>query len=107
MYEVQESQFLSAGYFLARPSKRGPHTSAKLIPKRTLSASTCICDFFPASWAIRWSSDDQHQRERSAATFAISPVEIDTIINWATSSFQKIFGWPNSTPLDNGQRLAG
>src|SRR5579872_4485656 len=97
MSSLPESQFLSAGYYLARPSNRGPHTSARLIPARLISASTCICEFFPDAWTIQWiSSVDQKERERSAAAFRLKPDEIDRIMQWATSSFQKQFGWPNT-----------
>ena len=95
VHAVLEGQFVSAGYCVARRAKRGPHTSAELIPETFLSASSCLGKFFPGSWAIRWSSDDQQEREREAAHFGIRPDQIDRVMEWATSSFQEVFGWPN------------
>lgn len=94
MYKTPEDQFVSAGYCIACRSKRAPHRSAKRIPETFISASGCICDFFPDSWAIRWSSDARKERERAAAAFGIQPDKIDGVVEWATTSFQKVFGWP-------------
>jgi hypothetical protein len=90
-----EHQFLSGGYYLTRPANRGSYISAKLIPERILSASSCICQFFPDTWAIQWTADDQGERKESAAAFQIPPEKLDRIIQWATDSFEKLFGWPN------------
>src|SRR5207302_1883359 len=79
MNSVRESQYLSGGFYLAR-RKRGPHTCAQQVPETTISASSCISDFFPNSWAIRWSSDDRHQRELSAGAFGITPGKIDGVV---------------------------
>ena len=95
MCSVAEGQYLSAGYYLARPAERGAHTSATLIPAKLISASSCICEFFPDSWAIKWSSEHPNEREESASAFRIQPHEIDAVIQWATNAFEKEFGWPN------------
>jgi hypothetical protein len=96
MYDAAESPYASGGYYLARPLQHGPHASVKLIPERIISASSCFCEFFPGAWAIRWSSDDRDQRERSAAVFGIPAAKIDGVVEWATTSFQKVIGWPNT-----------
>lgn len=96
LYDAAESPYASAGYYLARPLQHSPHASAKRIPERIISASSCLCEFFPGPWAIRWSSDDRDRRERSAAVFGIPAAKIDGVVEWATASFQKIIGWPNT-----------
>ena len=96
MYDAAESPYASGGYYLARPLQHGPQASAKLIPERIFSASSCLCEFFPGSWSIRWSSDDRDQRERSAAVFGIPAAKIDGVVEWATSSFQTVLGWPRN-----------
>jgi hypothetical protein len=96
MYTLQVREFVSAGYYLTRRARPSPCTAGKLIPNTFISASSCICDFFPDSWTIRWSSDERQERERAATDFGIPADKIDAVIEWATAAFQKMFGWPNA-----------
>jgi hypothetical protein len=69
---------ISGGYCLA-------------LSGRTLSASACISAFFPDVWAIEWTSVAAEERVRQAAAFGARK----DAITWATSAFEKSFGWPN------------
>lgn len=77
-------EYVSGGYYLARVGKRG----------RQISASSCICDFFPDAWAIEWSSSPE-ERRREAEAFGISKDRVPEVVAWATGAMQQEFGWPN------------
>ena len=84
---------VSGGYYLTHRAARD--RSPELLPERLISASNCICQFFPDSWAIEWASESADERLRKAATFGISGVDLPKVIAWATASMQQVFGWPN------------
>ena len=88
--------YLCAGYYVTRRSDRGAYISPELMPERVLSASGCICDFFPDTWAIAWTSVPDEERTRKAAGFGISPADLNAVTKWATDSFSKEFGWPDA-----------
>lgn len=87
--------YLSAGYYVTRPAERAAYMSPQL-PDKVLSASGCICDCFPNSWAIAWASVPDEERLEKAAAFGLSASRLPVIVDWATGSFSKDFGWPNS-----------
>jgi hypothetical protein len=78
------SEYVSGGYYVAR------------LPRQVLSASPCICEFFPDVWAIEWTSESVDGRSKQAAAFGISTKDLPNVIAWATGSFTKTFGWPNA-----------
>jgi hypothetical protein len=90
------SEYVSGGYYVARLSRRSESKSADLIPGQVLSASGCICEFFPDVWAIEWTSESVDDRSKQAAAFGISTKDLPNVIAWATGSFTKTFGWPNA-----------
>jgi hypothetical protein len=89
-------EYLSAGYYLARPSRRAEYMSPELIPEQVLSASGCICEFFPDDWAIEWASVSNEQRLRAARLFGIAPDNLGGVTEWATENIGKAFGWPSA-----------
>ena len=88
--------YLSAGYYVARRSERAAYMSSDLIPEKVLSASRCICDFFPDDWAIEWASVTNEERSKAASTFGISSADLPTVVTWATEAFDNEFGWPDA-----------
>lgn len=93
---IPESEYVSGGYYVARLSRRAEYTSSELIPGRILSASGCICDFFPDTWAIDWTSDTVEDRWRQAAAFGISSIDLPKVMAWTAEFFSKAFGWPGA-----------
>jgi len=91
---VDLSGFVSAGYFVARLSERKPWMASDLLPERILSGCDCICTFFPDDWAIDWTSCSPAERSSGAAAFRIPEHRRADVMAWATSSFEKAFGWP-------------
>jgi hypothetical protein len=88
--------YLSAGYYVTRLTERAAHMSPELVPDKLLSASRCICDFFPNDWAITWASVTDEERLKRAAAFGLSSTDLPAVIGWATESFSRTFGWPDS-----------
>jgi len=89
------TDYIAAGYYLARFADRPAYISAELMPKRILSASPDICYLFPDTWALEWTTDDDEGRIAGAANFGISTAVLPKVIKWATQSFSTAFGWPN------------
>lgn len=95
MTETIKTDYIAAGYYLVRLANRPEYVSAQLLPERLLSASGDICDSFPDTWAIEWTSEDEKDRLESAEKFGISPADLPKVIEWATQSFSIEFAWPN------------
>jgi len=87
---------VSGGFYVARLASRREQMSPELIPAKVLSASGCICDFFPDDWAIEWTSKSLEQRRKKASAFGVSATNFPKVGTWATESFQQAFGWPNA-----------
>lgn len=74
--------YLSAGYYVARLSERAAHMSPELFPDKVLSASECLCDFFPNAWAIAWASATDEERLKRASAFGLSSSDLPGVIEW-------------------------
>jgi hypothetical protein len=96
MTEVSISEYTCGGYYLARAAKRADYLTSELLPDQVLSASGCISDFFPGTWAIEWVSDIFEERLRQASAFLISEHDLPKVLAWTTASFSKEFGWPHT-----------
>jgi hypothetical protein len=86
---------VSGGFYVARLSSRTEYMSPALIPDKVLSASHCICRFFPDAWAIEWTSENVEEKLTKASAFGVSAIDLPTVVTWATESFSTAFGWPN------------
>lgn len=94
MRDILLNEYVSAGYYLIRLSKRADYMPPELMPDQILSASSIICEHFPASWAIEWASANAEERSQKSAAFGISQNDLPRVIEWATGS--KEFGWPSA-----------
>jgi hypothetical protein len=85
---------LSVGFLLIAPVLRPSHVSVELIPDEVISASDCICPQFPGPYAISWCTTSDEDRARLLASVGV-PRELHRgAIEWATSSFGEVYGWP-------------
>src|SRR3982751_3409988 len=90
------SEYVSGGYYVAHLSPRAEYMSPELIPDEVLSASPCICEFFPDDWSIEWTSESYEDRLKEASAFGISAINFPKVVTWATESFSKAFGWTSA-----------
>ncbi len=100
-------EYVCGGYFLARlleAGKERPHSA--VLPKRYISASHCLCDFFTDSWAwdnagpmdsegnfVQGISDYEGRLERAAA-WGITAEELPRVIRWGQLRRGQDFGIP-------------
>ncbi len=96
MAEQLASDYVSGGYYLTRRVSRTEYMSPTLIPDKVLSASGCICEFFPDDWAIGWVTQSDEERTKEAAHFGISATDLPGVVEWATTTLSTAFGWPCS-----------
>ena len=85
---------LSAGFLLVKPVGRPPYVSPELVPDNVVSASDCICPQFPGPYAISWCSTSDADREDLLAAVGIPHELHGEAIQWATSFFGTLYGWP-------------
>lgn len=90
---VALSDFTQAGFFVTRSVTRPDYCHCELLPDSIVSLSSCICQFFPATWTIDWTSDDHETRLRHASTFGISEDRLEPIVKDVTRLFGDCFGW--------------
>jgi hypothetical protein len=99
MYQAPDSlanMCVSGGFYVARLSSRTEYMSPELIPDKVLSASRCICKFFPDAWAIQWTNHKLEERLKQASAFGVFAIDLPKVVRWATESFSTAFGWPNA-----------
>jgi hypothetical protein len=84
----------SAGYFLSRDLVRPDQRSADLLPERLVSASECLASFVPGTWTLTWVHLGEEARQKSALDFGLSPETLPSVMESATASFERDWGWP-------------
>ena len=80
--------FLIAGYRLVKPVER-PQWMDGSLPDVILSASGCICDTVPDSWAYDWSGAKWADRAKSAATLGVIGRELRGMAAWCADAFSR------------------
>lgn len=81
-------RFVAGPFLLARES-------GKLAPG-VLTASACLADIAPDTWAIEWAKVDHADRLERAAKFGIDAAQIPEAVRWATDHLEGGgFAWPN------------
>ena len=91
-------EFISGGYFL---TKRGPYRLASGPAPRGafVTISPQQVHFFPAAWALSWTSGDDEVRLEAAAALDIPASVVPALIEEVTRLFnERTFGWPNVMP---------
>jgi hypothetical protein len=73
--------FICGGYFLTKSD--------------ALTLSPEHATFFPDSWTISWSSDDDETRSRDAPSLGIPSSALPELVPRATAAFDELFFWPN------------
>jgi hypothetical protein len=68
--------------------------SAQLIPNEVISASDCICPQFPGPYAISWCETPDGDRASLLAAVGVPRELHGRAIEWATSVFGEVYGWP-------------
>ncbi len=95
MAEIRIADHIVAGYYLVRIANRPEYVSAELMPDRILSISDDICNSFPDTWVIDWTSENIEERIERASEFAIPAANLEKVVSWGTKTFSKAFAWPN------------
>jgi hypothetical protein len=86
-------KYVSGGYYLTFRRKRPEWMRAEFTPECILSASPCICDFFPDDWTIEWASMDPATRLKKGQVFGIDAITLPAIVAWGTGAVSSVFGW--------------
>jgi hypothetical protein len=79
--------YVAGAYLLVKP---GPQ-----IGPGGLTASACLAELAPDSWAIEWVSMEPADRQRHAVALGIPADAVSEVIRWATDEFDRHFKWPN------------
>jgi len=99
--------YISGGYYVARLREPGSgRPPSKLLPRRYVSASHCLCDFFPDSWVWNYAGpiDSEgnfvegisrfEERLTSASRFGITKEQLPDVIRWGQLRCGRDFGIP-------------
>jgi hypothetical protein len=86
---------VTGGYLLGRPAARPHWASQTLLPERIVTASSCIVDFVPGIWALRWAQTGDGDRRTAAAKFGIRGAAVESAIERVTRAHEEgEFLWP-------------
>jgi hypothetical protein len=93
---MEDLAWVSGGYLVTRPVVReGTFWDASLVPTTFWTASDCLSEVAPDTWAIEWVRMDEAERLTEAERFGIPRDRVPEAISWVTSRFDQDFGWPN------------
>jgi hypothetical protein len=85
------SRYVAGGYLLAKPGRT--------LPAGVLTASACLADMAPDSWAIEWVKAREGEREDHAERLGIQREDLPAVARWATDRFAEgRLLWPNIFP---------
>lgn len=87
--------YISAGYYITHYVERPTYTDSKLLPRKILSLSDCIANFFPNDWSISWVKMDEEKRKEEALAFGLNSDAVSQAVDSLTSRFDQDFGYPN------------
>lgn len=105
--EINLHDYASAGYYLARLREAGKgRPISRLLPRRYISGSSCLCQFFTDCWV--WDNAGPMDAEgnfiegirgfqgrvESAAFFGITEEQLPEVIRWGQLSCGRDFGFP-------------
>lgn len=68
---------------------------ADLLPESILTASGCIVDLVPDTWAIAWTGDTPEQRRQQADRLGLDDDGLRALTGWCTAALDAgSLGWP-------------
>lgn len=83
--------YISGGYFIAKPADRDAGRSEGLLPDKLLSFSTCIGPHLPDDWMFDWMKGKQgydlEGRLQDAAEYGLAPDQARAAIAWTTQHY--------------------
>lgn len=92
---MHEPSIISGGFFIARILERPPGLGDATLPDRILTLSSCLTEFFPDTWAIRWVTCSDAERIASAAKLGIAECAVSEVVRYATDAFdEEKLRWP-------------
>ncbi|MDC0711991.1 hypothetical protein POL68_26220 [Stigmatella sp. ncwal1] len=104
MTRSDNSLRVSAGYLVARPVDRTAFMDASLLPPVIRTASGCLAQIAPDTWALAWVRCDEAERCEAASRFGIPPGRLAELMDWVTQRFDEDFLWPNLFQTLEGAR---
>ena len=70
--------------------------NVELLPDRILTASHCLVDLAPDTWAISWTGDTMESRREAAARFGLTEQGLRELMDWSTAAIDSgSLGWPS------------
>jgi hypothetical protein len=78
------AEYISGGYFIAKPIPRPPGPFS-LLPETFLMASDCFADIAPDLWAVDWENYTQKEVEEESAKFGIPPHLTADMVRWVSA----------------------
>lgn len=81
-------KYICGGYYIASPLKRADYIDKKILPETILSASECLCPFYPEIY-ILW-EDSQKIKQKYANELNLSKDAFEEMEKWVEEKFKRI-----------------
>ncbi len=94
---IKRDQYISGGYFVTKLTTRPAGMTPHLLPDVIVSASNCLVDIFPDSWALPWALGiGNEERQERATKFGLSNQSFEKLMYWTNECFNSTeIGYPN------------
>lgn len=93
MINNSNQEFYLGGYFIIKPTPRANWMNCNVLDEKILSASSCICDFYP-DINVFWNKS-QKVKESYKKTLEIDDFTYDKMEYWINEAFEKSIESPN------------
>lgn len=87
MINIFNESFYFGGYFIVKPTPRPHWMNGNVIHEKVMSASNCLCDFYPDINIIR--NKSQKVKEEYRITLGLDISTYDKMENWINEKFEK------------------
>lgn len=84
-----KEKFYLGGYYIVEPLKRTKDLSKSIFPETILSASDCVCEFFPRL------IDSKEENEKYRNELMLDEKTYSEMLCWMKERMGKDFGYPN------------
>ena len=93
-FKAMNEDFYIGGYFLVKPANISSWQNMELLPEIIYTPSDCICDLYPGSEGLSWTSDSKENKKKWEQELNLSDEDAINIRKFCDELFEsERLGW--------------